>query len=101
MREPIDSLRTCADGEATSASVLATLDQWLRRRLRSALWKQWKRGTKRFAELRKRGIGSDLAAQAAGSSHGPWRLANSPTLSYALPNSYFDSLGLLRLADGH
>jgi RNA-directed DNA polymerase len=84
-------------GFCQTPSVLETLDQWLRRRLRSALWKQWKRGTKRFAELRKRGIGSDLAARTAGSSHGPWRLANSPALSYALPNSYFDSLGVLRL----
>jgi RNA-directed DNA polymerase len=84
-------------GFCQTPSVLETLDQWLRRRLRSALWKQWKRGTKRFAELRKRGIGSDLAARTAGSSHGPWRLANSPALSYALPNSYFDSLGVPRL----
>ena len=50
----------------------------LRRRLRSAIWKQWKRGPARFAELRKRGVGNDLAAQTAGSAHGPWRLANSP-----------------------
>ena len=73
------------------------LDQWIRRRLRSAIWKQWKRGTLRFAELRKRGVGKDLAAQTAGSAHGPWRLANSPALAFALPNAYFDSLGIPRL----
>jgi len=79
--------------------VVEDLDKWLRRRLRSVMWKQWKRGNRRFAELRSRMIGHDLAAQTAGSPHGPWRLANSPALSYALPNSYFDSLGILRLAD--
>ena len=50
-------------------------------------------------ELRQRGIGHDLAAQTAGSPHGPWRLANSPALQSALPNAYFDSLGLPRLLD--
>ena len=39
------------------------------------------------------------AAQTAGSSHGPWRIANSPALAIALPKAYFDSLGIPRLAD--
>ena len=63
----------------------------------SAIWKQWKRGTVRFAELRKRGVGPDLAAQTAGSALGPWRLVNSPALSIALSTAYFDSLGIPRL----
>jgi RNA-directed DNA polymerase len=80
-------------------TVLLGLEQWLRRRLRAVLWKQWKRGRRRFAELRKRGIGAELAAKTAGSAHGPWHLANSPALTIALPNAYFDSLGLPRLVD--
>ena len=84
-------------GKCETPSVLARLDRWLRHRLRCAIWKQWKRGSVRFAELRKRGVGKDLAAQTAGSAHGPWRLANSPALSFALPNAYFDSLGIPRL----
>lgn len=84
-------------GFCQTPSVLMHLDGWLRRRLRSVTWKQWKRGRKRFAELRTRGIGRDLAAQTAGSPHGPWRLGRSPALNYALPNSYFDSLGIPRL----
>ena len=75
-------------------SVLEGLEKWLRHRLRSVIWKQWKRGTVRFDEPRKRGVGKDLAAQTAGSAHGPWRLAKSPALSIALPNAYFDSLGI-------
>ena len=84
-------------GKCETTRVLESLDQWTRRRLRSAIWKQWKRGKVRFAELRKRGVGKDLAAQTAGSAHGPWRLANSPALTIALPNAYFDSLGIPRL----
>ena len=53
---------------------------------------------RRFVELRKRDVGKDpLAAKTAGSAHGPWRLANSPALAFALPNAYFDSLGIPRL----
>lgn len=87
-------------GKCQTPSVLAGLEAWLRRRLRSAIWKQWKRGTVRFAELRQRGVSQDLAAQTAGSAHGPWRLANSPALAIALPNAYFDSLGIPRLTVG-
>ena len=85
-------------GKCETPSVLEGLEEWFRRRLRSAMWKQWKRGSVRFAELRKRGVGRDLAAQTAGSAHGPWRLAESPALHFALPNAYFDSLGIPRLA---
>jgi RNA-directed DNA polymerase len=84
-------------GFCETPSVLHGLEQWLRRRLRAALWKQWKRGRRRFAELRKRDIGVQLAAKTAGSAHGPWRIAASPALSFALPTAYFDSLDLPRL----
>src|ERR1700681_2556310 len=80
--------------DCQTPSVLQTLESWLRRRLRSVAWKQWKRGRTRFRELRKPGVGKDLAAKTAGSPHGPWRLANSPALNIALPNAYFNKLGL-------
>jgi RNA-directed DNA polymerase len=85
-------------GFCETPSVLRDLDQWTRRRLRAIAWKQWKRGPTRFAELRRRGVGRDLAAQAAGSPRGPWRLSNSPALTIALPNAFFTSLGLAPLA---
>src|SRR5262245_40991070 len=84
-------------GKCQTPSVLEELEKWLRRRLRSAMWKQWKRGRVRYAELRKRGVSETLAAKTAGSAHGPWRLANSPGLTIALPNAYFDLLGIPRL----
>jgi RNA-directed DNA polymerase len=88
-------------GKCETPSVLHGLEAWVRRRLRSVIWKQWKRGSVRFTELQRRGVGKDLAARTAGSAHGPWRLANSPALSFALPNAYFDSLGIPRLTGGH
>jgi len=86
-------------GNCETPSTLQRLEEWTRHRLRSVIWKQWKRGPKRFAELRKRGVGQDLAAQTAGSAHGPWRLANSPALNIALPNAHFASLGIPPLTE--
>ena len=83
-------------GRCETPSVLVGLEQWLRRRLRSAIGKQWKRSSVRFAELRRRGVGKDLAAKTVGSAHGPWRLADSPGLHFARPNAYFDALGIPR-----
>ena len=85
-------------GFCQTPSVLRALDEWIRRRLRAIAWKQWRRGQTRFTRLRRRGVGRDLAAQTAGSPHGPWRLAVSPALHLAMPTRFFGSLGLPSVA---
>ena len=77
--------------------MLERLDQWIRHRLRSLIWKQWKHGKVRYAQLCKRGVNQALAAKTARSAHGPWHTVNSPGLSHALPIAYFDALGVPRL----
>lgn len=85
-------------GFCQTPSVLRALDEWIRRRLRAIAWTQWKRGPARFAELRRRGVGRELAAKAANSPRGPWRLAQSPALTKALPTRSLASLGLASVA---
>jgi RNA-directed DNA polymerase len=86
-------------GFCETPGALHALEQWTRRRLRAIVWKQWKRGPHRVTELRRRGVGRDLAVRTAGSPHGPWRLSNSPALAIALPNAFFSvSLKLPSLA---
>jgi RNA-directed DNA polymerase len=87
-------------GFCETPSVLETLDQWIRRRLRSVIWKQWKRGTLRFAELCALGVSKNLAAKTAVSAHGPLRIANSPALNIAFPIACFEALGVPRLFAG-
>jgi RNA-directed DNA polymerase len=84
-------------GFCQTPSVLQGLESWIRRRLRSIIWRQWKRGTTRYAELRRRGIPHFQAAVAAGAPTGPWSMARHATVQRAFPNAYFDSLGLPRL----
>ena len=85
-------------GFCETPSVLESLDQWIRRRLRSVIWRQWKRG--RYARLRQLGVPRALATTTAASSHSCWRMANSPAMSLALPIAHFDALGLPRLFPG-
>src|SRR5260370_38834071 len=81
--------------------ILRNLDYWIRRRLRSMIWKQWKSGAVRFRELRRREVSAGLAAKTAGSAPGPWRLANSLALAAAPPEAYFAWLGLPSFPAGH
>jgi len=87
-------------GFCQTPSVLTHLDEWIRRRLRSAVWKQWKQGPTRFTELRRRGVERVLAATTAGSAHGPWRLSHSRAMHLVLPKAFFATLGLPELAAG-
>jgi RNA-directed DNA polymerase len=85
-------------GFCQTPSVLRKLDEWIRRRLRAVVWTQWKHGPARVDELRRRGVGRELALKTAGNPRGPWRLANSAALTMALPNIFFASLGLPSVA---
>ena len=87
-------------GFCQTPSVLAVLDSWVRRRLRCIFWIQWKTGRRRFEELHRRGVERQLAANTAGSNHGPWRMSVSKALTAALSNAFFASLGLPSLAAG-
>lgn len=81
-------------GFCQTPSVLREFDSWIHRRLRNYAWKQWKTGKRRFAELRRLGIGKDLAAQTAGSSKRYWHLSRSPALNMSLTRAYLIELGL-------
>ncbi len=84
-------------GYCETRSVLRDLDSWIRRRLRCVQWKQWKVYRRRKGELLRLGIDPEFAHVTAWSAKGPWRLSHTPGVRIALPNSYFDALGLPRV----
>jgi RNA-directed DNA polymerase len=83
---------------ADVASPFRDLDGWLRRRLRQIHWKHWKTAAARRHTLRIRGISERNARQWGGSGKGYWRIAGSGILHVALPNTYWDRLGLKTLS---
>lgn len=105
MAQHIESLNSYLGGWlgyfalAATPSPFERLDQWIRRRLRLCLWKQWKRAKTRFDNLRALGLSEHLAWEAAGSKRSYWRLSKSPPLHQALSNAYWRSQGLLSLAE--
>jgi RNA-directed DNA polymerase len=83
---------------ADTPRVFDDLDEWIRHRLRAVQLKQWKRGTTIYRELVRRGMRAEGARRVARNGRSWWRNSGM-MIGIALPNSYFDGLGLPRLAD--
>jgi RNA-directed DNA polymerase len=77
------------------------LDEWIRRKLRAALWRQWKRPRTRRKELAKRGLDDARAAASAGNGRGPWWNAGASHMHQAVPTSELRSWGLISLLEEH
>ena len=85
-------------GFCETPEVLIALTGWVRRRLRAALWRQWKNTTSPSCSAdRTASLGKLL--NTAGSGRGPWNIARSKALSVGLSNACFKSLGLPALIE--
>ena len=70
------------------------LDEWLRRRLRMFLWRQWKRSYTRYRELHKLGLKEEAAREIVATRNGYWRTARTPQRQ-ALGNAFWVAQGLI------
>jgi RNA-directed DNA polymerase len=77
---------------------LRTHDEWIRRRLRMCLWKQWKKNAAKYRNLIKLGIPKEEAWEFANTRKGYWRIANSQILKVSLTNAGFKGMGLQTLS---
>ena len=75
------------------------LDQWVRRRLRQIIWRQWKRSATRFARLMKAGIDKIQAHRSAGNGRGSWYNSGAQHMNHAYPSKAFAGMGLISLLD--
>jgi len=78
-------------------TVFEELDGWIRRKLRNLLWRQWKDPQTRLRNLRNRGISEDSARRTALGGRGPWHSSGTKAMNFALPQKFFDDLGLVSL----
>jgi len=74
--------------------VFEELDQWIRRKLRVILWRQWKRPKTRARELIRRGLAQERAWTSAMCGRGPWWNAGASHMNQAVPTRYLSRLGL-------
>ena len=72
---------------------IAAFNEWIRRRIRQYLWKQWKKTKARHDNLARLGIPDGKAWEWANSRLGYWRVAGSWILTRSLTNEYLASLG--------
>ena len=80
-------------------AVFETLDEWLRRKLRCVLWRQWKRPATRRRKLMQRGLDGDRAWKSASNGRGAWWNAGAPHMNDAFRKAEFTRLGLVSLLD--
>lgn len=83
---------------AETPGIFAELDGWIHRRLRAMQLKQWKRGRTAFTALRARGLPEWLVVKGAGYARRWWWAAGLGAVHTALPGTYFERLGVPRLA---
>lgn len=76
------------------------LDHWIRRRVRMAYWRQWRKPRTKVRNLMKLGVHVKSAVACGITSKGPWRSAKTPGINQALSNDYLKSEGLYSLRDG-
>lgn len=78
-------------------STMSDIDGWIRRHLRSCIWKTWKRVRTRFRKLKELGMSECDAIRNANTRKGFWRIAGSKILKFTLTNKYFEDLGFISL----
>lgn len=80
---------------ANMEKALKAIDEWMRRRIRMNIWKEWKKVRTRCHNLKKLGLNHDEAMKLAGSRKGYWRLSKSPNLNIAISNKRLEQAGYL------
>ena len=84
---------------ADMRNILQSTDEWLRRRIRSYVWKSWKKIGTKFKNLMKCGIDKWRAWQWANTRSGYWNVAGSPILCRAMNNERLKLQGYPCLVD--
>jgi RNA-directed DNA polymerase len=84
-------------GIAQIKTFLTRTNEWLRRRIRMYIWKQWKKPKARIKALMKLGVTKDKAKRISYSRKGYWRLARTLQVQNALSNKRLEARGLLNL----
>jgi RNA-directed DNA polymerase len=75
------------------------LDQWVRRRLRCILWRQWKKPKTRCRKLRELGLHPKRAWKSSVNGRGPWFNSGASHMNHAITTSTFKQYGLVSVFD--
>ena len=76
-------------------------DEWLRRRFRQYIWKQWKKPKTRVTNLKKLGIPEEYACMWRNTRIGYWRVAGSAILNRSITKEKLVKAGYYELASNY
>jgi group II intron reverse transcriptase/maturase len=80
-------------GIADMKTLMGELNQWIRRRLRMYIWKQWKKISARLRNLMKLGVTKQKAWEWANTRKGYWHISNSWPLSTTITHERLERRG--------
>ncbi len=78
-------------------TIVPTLDEWLRRRVRMCYWKMWKRPRRRIGQLIKLGSGKRSAILAGLSRKSYWRLSRTLSTHTGMTNAWLAEQGVISI----
>jgi RNA-directed DNA polymerase len=84
---------------ARAKKAMQTLDEMVRHRIRTGIWKQWKYPRTRIRNLRKLGTSQRNAERWGNSSWGCYRMGNHPATSTTVTNAKLQKLGYVGFAN--
>ena len=87
-------------GIANGYQLCCDLDHWIRRRIRMAYWRQWRKPRTKVRNLLRLGVPIKSAVGCGITSKGPWRSSKTPGINQALNDTYLKKEGLVSLRDG-
>ena len=76
-------------------------DEWLRRRFRMYIWKQWKKPKTKLKNLMKLGVPEYYAHMAANSRRGYWFTANTGAVTRGITNERLTRAGFFELSPAY
>ena len=82
---------------ARTPTAYQELDQWIRRKVRCYIYKQWKTLRNRAQQLVRLGVEPPLAWGVAMRGYGPWKVAGCQAMTRALTNQRLEKLGYCSL----
>jgi RNA-directed DNA polymerase len=73
------------------------MDEWIRRRMRWVLWRQWKRPRTRLKKMMQLGLNKQRACESAWNGRGPWWNSGASHMNASITTQWLSQQGLLSL----
>ena len=82
---------------ASQLKLFASLEQWIRRRIRCCYWKRWRRVRTRIRNLIALGVPRRQAIRHGKSRKGPWHMSKTIASGVGLTNAWLAAQGVLSM----